>query len=103
MAYIVIEKPSTLMMLNESVPRSIEELRAQHPGKWLFIEATAFDEGDAVEGRLIAITDDEIDLADLSSDAAQRNTPVLVLHANYDEPMTELPGYAQKLAPIPPQ
>lgn len=98
MADAVTKQESTLIIMNESTPRSIEAIRAQHQGRWLFIETTAVDEvGDAIEGRLIAIADHEIDLTNLRYDAAQRNLPVAVLHANYDEPSMELTGYATKL------
>lgn len=100
MGDVVTKKQSTLTMLNESAPCSLEEIRAQHQGKWLFIEITAMDEdGDATEGRLIAVADEEIDLAELGSDAAQRNIPVALLHANYDEVGMDLSSYyAKRLA-----
>jgi hypothetical protein len=86
----VLDKPTTLKIMDQREELPIERLEEEHPNEWLLIEITREKSGHPLAGQLIATAVDDAELVELGRQYDRKKVPTFITHGSYRQPLPEV-------------
>lgn len=80
-----LKRPSGLQVINAQEEHSLVEWQQLYPDLWLLIEVTCEEEGEPLNGRLMAVASEDIDLVEAWQTIAEQGKIAAMIHGIYSE------------------
>ncbi|MBM3242724.1 hypothetical protein FJZ31_41215 [Candidatus Poribacteria bacterium] len=86
MPLTLIEKRSTLTIINSDNEKTLSELEQLYPEKWMLLEVTDDENHEPQKAKVVAVAEEDMELVDIWKKCGRNGINIALIHGVYIEP-----------------